>query len=190
MALPPGLSPKAAFYERVAFCGPAGAGKSTAASILMEHHGFTHLSFAAPIKQALSVLTGLPHAAFLDPALKQQPIAWLDGKTPRYLMQTLGTEWGRDLVHPDLWTRALENRLQNFHPAQPLVVDDARFENEVEMLKANRFLVVRIVRVDSVKDRSHPSESHALTLPAAVEIVNDGGIEDLHVKLKEALCPT
>ena len=25
------------------------------------------------------------------------------GKTPRYLMQTLGTEWGRMMVDGDLW---------------------------------------------------------------------------------------
>jgi hypothetical protein len=43
-------------------------------------------------------------------------------------MITLGTEWGRDLVHADIWTRLWAARAECF----PLVVaDDVRFPNEV-----------------------------------------------------------
>ena len=39
--------------------------------------------------------------AHIEGALKEVPCELLGGKTPRYAMQTLGTEWGRDTDQQD-----------------------------------------------------------------------------------------
>jgi hypothetical protein len=51
------------------------------------------------------------------------------GVSPRHLMVTLGTEWGRDAVHPDLWVRIWAASLPE---AAHVVAEDVRFPNEVE----------------------------------------------------------
>jgi hypothetical protein len=44
-------------------------------------------------------------------------------------MVTLGTEWGRDAVHPDLWVRLWA---ASGPRTSRVVVEDVRFPNEVE----------------------------------------------------------
>ena len=55
------------------------------------------------------------------------------GQTYRYLAQTLGTEWGRELIHPDLWIMCLKYRLQKTY--SPIIIDDVRFENEAKFIR-------------------------------------------------------
>src|SRR5690606_41600682 len=39
---------------RIAFCGPRDTGKTTLAEYLVQHHGFTRRSLAAPIKRIIA----------------------------------------------------------------------------------------------------------------------------------------
>lgn len=82
----------------------------------------------APMLDAL----GVNPAALSDPTLKGQPLPELFGCTPRQLMQTLGTEWGRACIHPEVWLEAWRRTL----PPGPVVVDDVRFLNEAQAIKA------------------------------------------------------
>jgi hypothetical protein len=67
--------------------------------------------------------------------LKEKPSPLLGGKTPRHAMQTLGTEWGRNLISADLWTNAwlvpVQEHLAN---GRCVVVDDVRFKNEMQII--------------------------------------------------------
>lgn len=130
----------------IGFCGPIGCGKSTAARILMERYGYRRERFADPLKAMLAALGLSPEE--LDGPAKEAPAALLGGRTPRHAMQTLGTEWGRQLIDPDLWVRAWELRVggywRRFHA--PVVSDDVRFGNEVAAIRAMGGLVVRIER--------------------------------------------
>ena len=40
----------------------------------------------------------------IDGRWKEHPCSLLLNKTPRYAMQTLGTEWGRELIGENIWT--------------------------------------------------------------------------------------
>ena len=87
----------------IGLCGPAGAGKSTAARHLVEHHGFVRRPFAGPLKGMLRTLLlgqGVPAGdveRMVDSDLKAVPARALDSRTPRLAMSTLGTEQGRAL---------------------------------------------------------------------------------------------
>jgi hypothetical protein len=166
----------------IAFVGPIGCGKTTAANYLIETFGFHRLRFAGPLKAMLRAL-GLSEAE-VDGDLKQAPCALLGYKTPRLAMQTLGTEWGREMITADLWVRAWRKAFDELHAGVNVVIDDMRFPNEADAVRAATSLhkIVRIERPDlSLPGAAHVSELH--TIAANRTIVNDGSPGDLYQKI-------
>lgn len=169
----------------IGLAGLAGSGKSTAATMLVEQHGFQRYRIAGPLK-AMARELGLTREQ-IDGSQKEVPIAWLDGVTPRHIMQTLGTEWGRNLVHRDLWIRIAEKNIKDWMSGddegpfrgESVVIDDIRFENEVEMVHRLGGKVYRIVgRPPSLFTvAQHISEAQAFEVDGTIE--NNGSIEDL-----------
>jgi adenylate kinase family enzyme len=92
----------------IGITGLAGSGKSEVARVLMEEFGFTRVKFADPLKNMLrTMLSDIGHTAedverYLEGDLKESVVDGI-GVTARRLMITLGTEWGRDQIAPDLW---------------------------------------------------------------------------------------
>ena len=115
----------------IGLCGLAGSGKDEVAAILSRRHGFAYISFAGPIYQAVSEITGLAPAQLKDRGLKEQPIPWL-GKSPRELLQTLGTEWGRQMVRDDIWIKLAMRRAAEY---ERVAITDVRFANEAEAIR-------------------------------------------------------
>lgn len=186
----------------VALKGAATSGKSTAANwIIRNHTKAIKLSFARPLKRMVYELIRdvLPKNWPITPTeyinnseLKESPIPFLANQTPRRLMQTLGTEWGRNAIHPDFWTDIAAARIENtlgsayqHAPGNPLkiVFDDCRFPNEGEMVRRYGGIVVEIRRpgVTSVGLPGHASERQ--DFPADLVIDNDGTVEDLEARL-------
>lgn len=169
----------------IGFTGRKRSGKDTAAAALIVN-GHTRLSFAGPIKlmiRALLEYQGLGPEMIermLEGDLKEVPTPYLGGRSPRYAMQTLGTEWGRDLMASNLWADILINTSGLF---EEVVVSDVRFPNEVEKLKGVGAKVIRVIRPGNPTNDNHPSEAQIDDLPVDYEIVNDGAIEDLHAKV-------
>lgn len=130
----------------VALGGPAGVGKTTLAKRLEKERAYKRRRFAGPLKSMLQAM-GLTERDVDGPG-KDEPNELLLGATPRLAMQTLGTEWGRTLIHPDLWAHlAVEDarRLLNGGGAFGVVLDDLRFENEAEHVRAAHGVVVDIL---------------------------------------------
>ena len=157
----------------IGFCGPAGAGKSTAAKHLGAA-GFTRHPFAAPLKEMLlTFILGRGADAkeafdLVDGPGKGQQTPWLNGATPRRAMQLLGTEWGRELS-PTLWIDAWRDAL----PRGSVVCDDVRFPNEAAAIRELGGRVYRIRRPDlklSAAVAKHASETQVFEVDG--EIVN------------------
>jgi len=140
------------------FCGPAQAGKTTAAcTVVGRFPGWTRISFADPLRAMLRAL-GLTPEDMSD--RKEEPMAILCGRTPRYALQTLGTEWGRRLVGDDIWLRAAEQRVKHLLCAgHSVVIDDVRFDNEAEMIRERGGRVVLLARPGFSASRAHASEA-------------------------------
>ncbi|MGF9567423.1 deoxynucleotide monophosphate kinase [Neorhizobium sp. BT27B] len=118
----------------VAFTGPAGSGKSTATGYLIDVHGYTLVKFAGPLKDMMRAV-GLSERE-IEGDLKEKPSYLLCGKTPRHAMQTLGTEWGRDILGSDFWIRLWRARVeQAASEGKRVVVDDLRFPNEAKAIR-------------------------------------------------------
>lgn len=165
----PPLAPEAP-RTIVAFTGLAGAGKSTAAAHLTNHRGFQRVRFAGPLKAMMAAL-GLTQNQ-IEGSEKESPCALLGGKTPRWAMQSLGTEWGRDLIDSDLWIRAWQAAVTAVPAGAPVVVDDCRFPNEAAAVSAAGGIIVRVERpgAGTPSGYQHSSETHAL--PAARTLHN------------------
>lgn len=163
----------------IGITGLAGSGKSTAAQAL-EDAGYWRMRFADPLKAMVRALLrecgydDATIARMIDGDLKQQPIPELCGKTPRQVMQTLGTEWGRNMVGDTLWTGIARRKAER--SPWPVVVDDVRFGNEAGLIRDMGGMVIK-VRRPGVGLMDHPSETGVLGIEADVDLDN-GGTED------------
>ncbi len=159
-------------FNLVAFTGRAGAGKTTAAMHLVEQHRFVRTRFADPLKAMLRAM-GLGDEE-VDGTFKERPSPLLCGRTPRHAMQTLGTEWGRHCISPDLWTTLWqEMTAAPLVVGERVVVDDCRFANEVAAVRALSGIVVRINGRGGIAG-GHASE--AQDFEADIEMDNAGSL--------------
>lgn len=157
----------------IGICGPARAGKDTIAKVL-KSMGYVKDSFAAPIRNYVAAICGLT----LDQLelVKDFPSDALAGKTPRYAMQTLGTEWGRKLIARDLWINYLMRR----SAGQRLVVPDIRFENEAQAILKQGGLILKVVRPGvEIVESTHSSEAGIPDSLVDHTFVNDKGVDEL-----------
>jgi hypothetical protein len=167
----------------IGLTGYAGSGKSTAAQHLVEKHGFTLVKFAGPLKQMMRCL-GLGDRE-IEGELKEEPHPLLSGKTPRYAMQTLGTEWGRDLIGFGLWVDvAMASAATVIDQGGRVVIDDCRFPNEAAAIKDAGGTVVNIRRPGVGPVNGHASEQLP---PYDLEVFNTRSVEQFEEALWFAL---
>lgn len=162
----------------IGLSGKARSGKDTAAGMLKMAFNVKTVAFADPIRDAMRVLFGFNEAHF-NGSLKEDVVPWI-GKSPRQLMQTLGTEWGRNTVNNDIWriiaARKIEQITDSFDHA---VVTDVRFENEAEMIRSLGGSVWHIVRGSIPSVSAHASEQGIDVRNNDVVVYNNGTLEDL-----------
>lgn len=171
------------YPDVVAFTGQAGAGKSTATRFLVDELGYTLVKFAGPLKDMMRAI-GLGEDQ-IEGEFKEAPTVYLCGHTPRHAMQTLGTEWGRKCIGDDflvgIWASRVATVLKQ---GGRVVVDDCRFANEAKAVRAAGGDILEIVGRGGIAG-GHESERGCGDRDAVV--VNDGTVQDLAVRVKEAL---
>jgi len=178
-----------------------GSGKTTAAIYLTTQYGYEIVPFADTLKNMIGVLledlgiedgyeyiyynkhTHLSSCDQIDSEIRSR----LDDITCRELCQTLGTEWGRNLIHRDLWILVWKAKVKKLLNSYRFVcVDDCRFPNEFEMIKSLGGQVWKIHRPNhSVASSitSHASE-HALDSHEFDCVVcNDSDVSNLYKNL-------
>jgi hypothetical protein len=126
----------------IGLTGKKGSGKSTVAGMLCEKYDYRIMSFATPIKDMLMSM-GLTEDEIYNIELKEKIVERF-GKSPRELLQLLGTEFGRNLIADDIWVRVLESKIDS---DDQIVIDDVRFANEAEMIKGKGGKIIRVTRM-------------------------------------------
>lgn len=168
-------------FRLIAMAGAAGSGKDTAADYLCCEHDFARYAFAKPLKAALNAMFGWRGFEWGNRTWKEEPLPDI-GKSPRQLAQTLGTEWGRQLVHRDLWLLLAKREIERARECgQPgIVFTDCRFANEAEFVRDQGGVVLHISRPGIASVSAHASEQALPHELVTGYIWNDGTIGDLH----------
>lgn len=198
----------------IGLVGWIGSGKNTAGDILSDI-GFRKESFAGPLKDAVSCIFGwdrdlLEGDTEESRVFRESVDEWWSDKfnfqvTPRLMLQLIGTECTREILHDSIWISALENRLKN--TTDNVVLTDVRFSNEVDFVKQFGGTLIHIKRgedpewvsdailANSLNDDSrmtayniHDSEWKWVGNPnIEFTINNEGTIEDLKNNLINVL---
>ena len=167
------------------------SGKTTIANYL-NNHGYRTISFASPLKTMVRVFLrefGLHHET-IDQYLfinKEYPIPEV-GVSARHLCQTLGTEWGRACVHPEIWVnvwrRGVESSLKR---GIDVVADDCRFPNEFRTIKELGGEIWRIERPGFVFSGSHVSEGALNHHHFDHVVTNDANLTQLYAYVRSRI---
>jgi hypothetical protein len=160
----------------------AQSGKSTAARRMAKMTNGVTMSFADPMREAIVPIAApfVPGGEaevrqwFLDERKDKATIPQL-GVTLRFLLQTIGTAWGRETIHPDVWEMIAKETSRKHRKHKVTVIDDVRFENEYAMIKREGGLLIKIVRPDAPVSGNfwHKSEARLEGLVFDETIVND-----------------
>jgi adenylate kinase family enzyme len=127
----------------IGICGLIGSGKGTVADILQDDFGFTKLSFADSLKDAVASIFSwdrelLEGATDESRAWREQIDPWwaerlkMPELTPRLILQLWGTEVCRVGFHQDIWIASLERKIEK---DRNYVIPDTRFPNETDLIK-------------------------------------------------------
>lgn len=125
--------------------------------------------------------------------------------TPRLMLQLLGTEGGRKIIHPNIWVNALmsqykpvlhtEGEKNNdgitmaYKDFPNWIITDTRFPNEVEAIKQKKGIIINIQRPET----DHLAGTHESEIALdnydynPYVIVNDGDMFHLVIKIEKLL---
>lgn len=165
----------------IGLIGAKHSGKSTVfAKHLVDNYKFRVISHADPIKEMLRGL-GLTEEE-INGHLKEEPCDKLCGATPRWAMQSLGSEWGRQLIHPDLWVHLWGLETNKY---KHVVADGVRFQNEVDEIKRLGGITIKIRRPSKEGSSAHDTEIYAAGLKTDYEIFNMEGQQEQGIRRLE-----
>ena len=171
----------------IGLTGRARSGKTTAAEYLAGTFMLEHYAFADPLRDGLMAIFNLDPSDF-EGDRKEQPLAWLP-HSPRQLMQSMGTEWARNTVHPDVWVKLAEQNLDYIATALGavigFVISDIRFENEADFVRRRGGTVIHISRQNAEPVNAHVSEAGVKASDSDVYLRNDGSVEEFLRSLDE-----
>ena len=141
-----------------------------------------------------------PYKTYDGPIAKKELVCL----TPRLLLQLLGTECGRNIIHPNIWVNALfadyPKRILKLQNATTIInnevnwiITDVRFPNEADAILERDGILIRLTRTTEVSEEvaNHPSETALDNYKKFTFIIdNKGTEEELYAKVYNILKQT
>jgi hypothetical protein len=170
--------------DLVGIMGRAGSGKDTIADLMVHEFEFTKVSMALPLKEGLAKMLGVPLELMDNREQRELPYKNYNVSI-RQMLQTLGTDWGREMVSPDIWVDGLIEKVKSINA--PVVVPDVRFSNEARAIREYGGVLIEVSRPDNPEVvPAHASENVPLRF-ADYRFVNDKSIKDLEASVTRLL---
>jgi hypothetical protein len=169
--------------EVLGLSGYARSGKDTVAEHLIETQGYTRISFADPMREALVALDPVIHLGGYPMGLASavRMVGWekLKGMSNdiRPLMQRFGTEVGREMFGQNFWVDLALSRIPD---GGKVVFADVRFPNEANAIRDLGGEIWRVEREGVVAANAHISERALDDYMFDSIIANTGTLEDLY----------
>lgn len=175
----------------IGIAGAAGAGKDTAAQVLVAE-GWVRESFADRMRQAILALDPWVDSprGYFRLSLGVEALGWDAAKRDypeiRRLLQKFGTEAGRDIHGTDCWVDLVLTPWLRAAEQPDLVITDVRFENEARAVREAGGAIVQIRRPGlAAIAGGHPSEAGFPQDLISWVVYNDGDVEYLHDQMRE-----
>ena len=171
----------------IGLVGKKGSGKDTMADFLVENYHFKQYAYAEPLKKLCQDLFCLTDAQVNCHALKETiDERW--NKSPRQILQQVGTDLFRKHYDENIWVKILKEKLKMESKDQNIVVSDIRHQNELDTVtEFKNFVIFRIVRPGHDASDPHSTENNTLTYENMITIDNNGSIQEFHEKIKKEL---
>jgi hypothetical protein len=155
----------------IGLVGYKGAGKSSVSRSAIYHPAKSRIAlpihlmnFMQPIQDMLTAI-GIPDDIVRNKSRWNEPLPILCGKTTRFAATSLGTEWGRDMIGPDLWANIAIGQVHELvSRGISVIIDNVRFPNEFELLREQGAQMIAWHRPGLIVDLSHESERHIAKL--------------------------
>ena len=200
----------------VGLVGFIGSGKDTVAKQFVQQ-GCVQDSFAGPLKDMCSTVFGWDREMIEGETVESRDfretpdIFWskklgIPNFTPRLALQLIGTEVLRNHFSQDIWLNSLEYRIRRNNETNCVVISDARFRNELDLIKSMGGVIIWVQRgelpewfdtaktaynnaisrkIMETKYRDvHESEWNWAGYPVDYTIKNDGTLEELQDKVQ------
>ena len=170
----------------IGICGKANSGKDELAQGIALIDVYIVYHFADPIKQAINIMFGWGPANWNNREWKEKPLDWLPESSPRSLAQSIGTDWGRNMIDSEIWLKLAQRKYERIASVAEMkggriigmgmIIADVRFENEARWINDAGGLLLKVERPDQEKisESSHASEAGFDTALIHHTIVNDG----------------
>lgn len=159
-------------HPLIGLVGPAQAGKDTVAKHLVAHHGYVQAAFADSLRDFVRAT---------DPgwALAEHCLGYEQAKRTtagfRDTLIRVGNA-AREHISPDVWVRALAQRIAIPRGAHPIVISDVRYQNEADMVRELGGSLVAIYRPDVAPESD---AMRSMMDNAEAMIPNIGGLAEL-----------
>jgi hypothetical protein len=195
----------------IGIVGFIGSGKGTVGNYLVNNYKFKSVSFASSLKDVTAAIFGWPRTLLEGDTeesreWREQVDTYWSKKlgcqiTPRQALQQLGTDVIRNNFFDNIWVASLERKIMQ-EPGN-IVVTDARYPNEIEMIRKMNGELWWVQRGDlpqwyqcalhlplnmpSAWPSVHSSEYIWVSCGPFSLIKNDGSLEDLYKQVVDAL---
>lgn len=179
------------------------SGKDTVASLLKARHRYHVYGMADPMYAMVAVGLGLVTEEGLASGRIRSCMMGATGKPTivvdkeaiipelgcslRHILQTLGTEWGRETISPQVWITRFNAWLDNRGYPGDVAIPDVRFDNEAEAIRDMGGVVIDVQRPDLEGGDAHASESGVRADLIDHIILNDGSKPELLMKVNDLL---
>lgn len=153
----------------IGLCGKAGSGKDYSAEIMRKlaikdgKQNIAILSFAKPLYDMLAVL-GLDISHYSKRENKENP-TWINNEVSfRTMLQTLGTEWGRNTIDENLWVKIMRKKIDDLPENSLVIITDCRFQNEIDLIRDLNGKIIKVVghNKDYATKTNHVSENEIM----------------------------
>jgi energy-coupling factor transporter ATP-binding protein EcfA2 len=162
----------------IGIAGPKNSGKNTCAAHLSRYFPSSVVhAFAEPVKRVCQQLYLLSEEQLYDVVAKETvDTRW--GLTPRQMFQRVGTDYVRNQLDPEFWTKHFEfwwSKQRQQNPDTVILVPDVRFQNEVDLIQRLGGKVVYVYRPFVHNMDLHESETGAMELQNTDYTINNCG---------------